>query len=222
MVRICIRMLRISIVRRVWICIRMVATIFNVRICIRMLRISFEWLESLFNGSNLDSNASNLVWMVRICIPMVQILLNICIRMLRILLEGLEFALEWFKSLLTGSNLHSNASNFVRMLRISFECFEFRSNGSNLHSNVSNPLPMVRICIRMFRIPFQWFKFAFYVSNLVSIVWICIWMVRILFDWFEFAFKCFKSLSKGSNLHLIGSNPFRICIRMFWTSFKWF
>ena len=76
-----------------------------------MLRISFEWFgfafecfESLSNGSNLHSNASNPFRMVRICI-----------RMLRISLEGFQFA---------------------------FECFEFGVNASN-------PFRMVRICIRM-------------------------------------------------------------------------
>ena len=95
-------------------------------------------------------------------------------RMLPITFEWFEFG---FESLLSGSNLDSNASNpfrmvqnFIRLLRIpfkgfefGFECFESVSNGSNLESNVSNPFrvvryldlnasnpfQMVRICIRM-------------------------------------------------------------------------
>ena len=72
-----------------------------------MLRIPFEWLEfafqrfqSLSNGSNLNSNASNFFQMVRICI-----------RTLRIPFEWLEFQLECFELL-------SNAS-------IPFDLFEF-------------------------------------------------------------------------------------------------
>ena len=51
--------------------------------------------------------------------------------MLRIPFDWLEFALEWFESIL---------------------------NGSNLDSKASNPFQMVRICIRMPQIPFEWFE----------------------------------------------------------------
>ena len=40
-------------------------------------------------------------------------------------------------------------------LEFAFECFETLSNGSNLHSNASNPVRMIRICIRMLRILFE-------------------------------------------------------------------
>ena len=74
------------------------------------------------------------------------------------------FAFECFDSLLNGLNLHSNASNrfrmvriWIRMVEISFEgfefgleCFEFLSNDSNFDSNFSNLVCMVRIWIRMF------------------------------------------------------------------------
>ena len=74
--------------------------------------------------------------------------------MLRIPFEWLEFAFECFGSLSSGSNLHSNASNPFRMVRIcirmlriplecfkfAFECFESLSNGSNLHSNANDTI----------------------------------------------------------------------------------
>ena len=93
--------------------------------------------------------------------------------MFRIPFEWLEFALEWFESILNGSKLDSKASNpflncsnlvskawylfqivriNIRMLRISFEwfefpfeCFECLSNGSNVRSSASNPFRMVVI-----------------------------------------------------------------------------
>ena len=81
--------------------------------------------------------------------------------MLRIPFEGLGFAFERFESHSNVSNLHSNASNPVQMVRIcirtlripflgleiAFERFESLSNLSNLHSNASYPVRMVRICI---------------------------------------------------------------------------
>ena len=79
--------------------------------------------------------------------------------MLQIPFELLEFAFQRFESLSNGSNLHSNASNifrmvriYIQMIRITFELFEFAfeyfeslSNGSNFHMNASNPFRMVRI-----------------------------------------------------------------------------
>ena len=66
--------------------------------------------------------------------------------MLRIPFDWLEFALEWFESIL---------------------------NGSNLDSKASNPFQMVRICIRMPQIPFEWFEIGFesfeYLSNLSNL-----------------------------------------------------
>ena len=41
-----------------------------------------------------------------------------------------------------------------------FERFKSLSNGSNLHFNASNPFRMVRISIRMLPVPFEWFGFA--------------------------------------------------------------
>ena len=81
--------------------------------------------------------------------------------MVLISLEWLEFAFECFESLSKGSNVHSNASNLVRMVRIctrmlripfewfefAFECFKSLSSALNLDSNASNPFRMVRICI---------------------------------------------------------------------------
>ena len=125
-----------------------------------MLQITFEWVEfglerfeSLSNGSNLHSNASNLFRMIRIWI-----------RILQIPFESFEFAFECFESLSNGLNLGCNSLNFD-------------SKGWNLDLNASNPFQMVQICIRMLRrmgrncsrilrIPLERFKFRFESSNL--------------------------------------------------------
>ena len=114
---------------------------------------AFTCFESLSNGSNLDSNALNPVWMVWICIRIVLIF----IRSFKFAFESFEFAFA--QSLSNGSNLHSNASKGIQMLRITFECLQFHfqcfesvSKGSNLHSNASNPFRKFRLCIRMLRI----------------------------------------------------------------------
>ena len=164
-----------------------------------MLRISFEGYEFGFKcfefGLNGYSNASNLLWIFRICI-----------RMLRIPFECLDFAFEnpfelfkfAFECLSNGWSLHWNASNPF-------------SSSSNLDSNASNPFRVIRILIGMLRM-----------SLWVVQIWIR--MLRIPFGWFEFAIKCFESCSKGSNLHSNAWNLVRmvtICIRMFWIFFEW-
>ena len=156
-------------------------------------------------------------------------MVRICIRMLRILFKPFEFAFEWFESLISGSNLDSNALNpfrmvsiCIRMLRIPFElfefafvCFESLSNGSNfdsnafqMYSNDSNPFRVVRISIRI-----------------VQIVGICIRMFQINFQnlhsnalkgirsirmWLEFVFEMLRIPLQ-----------FRICIRILEIPFKW-
>ena len=81
-------------------------------------RVTFEWLESLSKGSNLDlnalstgsklhSNTSNPFQMVPICIQMV-----------RIPFQWLENELECFNSRSKGLNFYSNASSLVRMVGI--------------------------------------------------------------------------------------------------------
>ena len=76
-----------------------------------LLQILFEWLEFAFkcfesfsSDSNLHSNASNLIWRVRICIRMLWVCLN-------------------------GYNLHSNASIPFEWSELTFESFESLSNG---------------------------------------------------------------------------------------------
>ena len=115
-----------------------------IRICFWMLRtpfecfeFGFESFESLSNGKNLHTNASNLVRRIRIFIWM-----------LWILFEWLEFAFECFEYLSNGLNIHSNASNPFRRLQMCIRMPRIPSNGLNLHSNASNPF-------RMFRIPFE-------------------------------------------------------------------
>ena len=174
---------------------------------------AFEWLESLSNGSNWHSIASNLVRMFRICIRMVRI------------------PFEWFEFAFDGFEFRSNGSNFgiewlehpyrlvqicVRLFWISFESL---SNGSNLHSIASKLFRMLRICIRMVRIPFEWFECTFDCfesrSNLHSngynpcrIVRMCIRLLPMSFEFFAFAFEWLESLSNGSNLHSSASNTF--------------
>ena len=125
MIRICSWVLRITFK----IAFKWLESLFNVRICVRILRIilegfefAFKWLESLFND-------------------------RICIWMVRISFEWFIFAFEWFEFLLTwnGSNLHSNASNSFRMIRICIQMHRRR----------------IRICSWMLRIEFEWLEFAF-------------------------------------------------------------
>ena len=52
------------------------------------------------------------------------------------------------------------ASNTFRIVEFAFECYESLSNVLNLHSNASNPFRMVRMCMRMLRIPFEQLEFA--------------------------------------------------------------
>ena len=125
--------------------------------------------------------------------------------MLPISFECLEFAFECFECFQNGLNLHLNASNTFRMVRIciripfvrhefGFECFESLSNGSNQLSNASNLVRSDGNSIRMLRI------------------------------WLELPFECFESLSNGSNFHSNASNPFRkvmrICIQMLQIPFE--
>ena len=74
------------------------------------------------------------------------------------------------------------------MVKIAFKSLKFGLNGSNLHLNALNPLRLVRICIQMLRVWFEWFEFEFerakFLSNgqnlhsnvsiLVRVVRICI------------------------------------------------
>ena len=157
----------------------------------KWFEFGFEYLESLSNGSNLHSYASNLIRMVQICL-----------RMLRILFEWFKFGFKQLEYLLNGLNLHSNASNpfqmvriCITMVRILFEWLEFVleccSNGSKLHSNGSTP--------------FRMFYLHSNASNSFQTIRICIPMVRMVGIWLKFAFECFKSHSSGLNLHSNGA-----------------
>ena len=167
-----------------------------------LLQILFEWLEFAFkcfewfsSDSNLHSNASNLIWRVRICI-----------RMLWVWFEWLQFAFECFDPFRV-------VRTYIRKLRIPFEwlefpfeCFITLSNGLKLHSNASNPF---RICNQI--------QFALKCFEPRLKVWIWIPMLQIPFEWLEFVVERFKTLSNGSNLHSNALNPFgmvTICIRM--------
>ena len=93
--------------------------------------MAFEWLDSLWNGSNLNSIDSNFVPMILIAF------------------EWFEFAFEWLESLSNCSNLHLVALNLVQMVQIyirmvripvklferALVCFECRSNVSLLPWN---------------------------------------------------------------------------------------
>ena len=110
------------------------------QISFKGFEFAFKCFESLSNGLNFDLNASN---PFRICIQMVRIFirkLRIRIRMFCIPFKWFEFAFEYFERDL-------NASNPFECLEFDFEYFESRSNVSNLHSNALNTVRMVRICI---------------------------------------------------------------------------
>ena len=152
-------------------------------------------------------------------------MVRICIWMLWIPFEWLEFELECFETLSTGSNFHLNASNpfqmariCIRMLAITFECFPMQIRTvqkifkafkckfepferdlkhSNGNSNHSKGIRRIWIQIRTIRMGFEAFECKFDAMNPFRIVRICIWMLRIPFEWLEFAFQRFESLSNG-------------------------
>ena len=95
------------------------------RIPLEWLQFAFECLIFVTNGSNLHSNASNLhsnalnpFQIVRYWLSNLIRMARICIRMLRIPFEWFEFAFEFFLSGSKGSNLHLNASKFVRLVAV--------------------------------------------------------------------------------------------------------
>ena len=53
-----------------------------------------------------------------------------------------------------------------------FQCVELGSNGSNLHWNALNPFRMVRIHIRMRRISFEGFEFICIGMLLIRFEWL--------------------------------------------------
>ena len=132
-----------------------------------------------------------------------------CIQMLPISFKWLRFSLKWLESLWNASNiafeslsnvwnLHSNASNLIRMVQIRFRTVRIPLECSNSHSNDSNPC---------FEFAFEWLESSSYGSNMhsnasnhIRMAGICIRIVRICFEWFEFALECFESRSNGSNL----------------------
>ena len=159
-----------------------------VRSCIWIIRMPFEcikfaleWLESISNGLNMYSNASNHIRLARFCIQRV-----------RIHFESFKFALECFKSRSNGSNLHSNNSNPMWIIKFAFEWLESLLNGSIFHS-------MLLILLEWFEFGFKWLEsfsktlnMLLNASNLVRVVRICI---RMLFEWCKFTIECFESCS---------------------------
>ena len=169
----------------------------------------------------------------------------ICRWMHQILFEWLGFGFDCFKSRSKGSNLHLNATNLFRIVRIciwTLEHFESLLNDTNLHLNALNPFQMVRICNGMLWILFKRLEFAFEWFNFVSI-----FILRLLmpFEWFTLDSNasnpfqmiriCFQLVwtyiwmlrtgSNGYNLQLNVSNSFRmvrICIWLLRISFKVF
>ena len=84
-----------------------------------------------------------------------------------------------------GSNLHSNASNPFRMVRICISNASNTnalnlSNGSNLNLNALNPFSNVSNLNFNASNPFEWFEFAFE------------FRIRIPFEWFEFEFEMLR------------------------------
>ena len=150
-----------------------------IQISCGMFEFAFKWLESLLNGSNFHSNASNLVWMVRIWFPMA--------RKLEICLWFLWISFEWFES-------RSNSFWIVRA------CHSNTSKDSNHlkpNLNASNLVRMVQIWFRMVGILFKTWNMLSNASNLVKI---CNRMVKIPFQWFKFELICFESRSNDLNL----------------------
>ena len=110
MVRICIRILRISF--------EGFDFAFECFKFVQWFRFSFECFEPLLNGSNLDANASTPFQMVWILHSNPFRMVQIYIQKLRIPFKRFKFGCECFESLSNGSNLDSNASNAFRMVRI--------------------------------------------------------------------------------------------------------
>ena len=155
MVRICIWMLRIPFewLEFVFVCFE----------TFKRFEFAFECFESLSNGSTLHSNASNRFRILSICILILRIpfeWLEFVFEGFETF-KGFEFAFECFEFLSNDSNLNSKIRIPIEWLEFALEYFESLSNASNLHSNASNPFRIVRICIRTLRIPFEWFEFAF-------------------------------------------------------------
>ena len=150
-----------------------------VRISIRMIRIPFEWskfavewFESHSSGSRSRSTSSNF--------------------RVRILFEWLKYALECFKSIgicvrvlqipSKRWNLHSSASNPVRMVGIYIRVLQITLNGWNSHSSTSNPVRMVEIGIQVLWISFKCLEMAFECFAIpFPMVGISIRMFRMLF-----------------------------------------
>ena len=68
--------------------------------------------------------------------------------MLRILFEWLELAFQCLERLFEWLEFAFESLEF-KQLEVAFECFESRSNGWNLHSSASNPVRIVGIGIRV-------------------------------------------------------------------------
>ena len=133
--------------------------------------------------------------------------------MLQISLEGLEFAFEWLESLSMARICIWMLRIPFEWLEFAFKCLKFGLNGSNLHLNAPNSFRMVRIFIRIVPIACD-IAYTNLHSNCVRTVRICIriWipMCRITFEWLEFTFQCVKSRSKREVIILRnGTEQFR-------------
>ena len=141
-----------------------------VRICILVCRILLEWFKFSFECFESLLNGQNWIQMLRIHFEWLKfgfVCLELEFDCFECLSNGTT-AFECFESLLNCSNLHSNASNPFRVVRIVFESFK---SLSNLHSNAFHAFRMVRNCIQMFPI--------------------CVRMLSMPVEWLNFAFECF-------------------------------
>ena len=101
-----------------------------VLILFERLEFAFQCFESLSNGSNLLSNASNLFRMVRIGFEYIESLSNASnpFRIVRIPFEWFEFAFECFESRVVRIWMQMLQITF-ELLEYAFECIESLSSG---------------------------------------------------------------------------------------------
>ena len=113
-----------------------------------MVGILFECLESRSNGWNLDSNPVRMVQkriaVVRIAFEWFKLAFE-CFELAFKCLESRHSSASNPVQMLGIANRMLRIP--FKWLKLAFECFESRSNGWNLHSNAPNAVRIVRIAI---------------------------------------------------------------------------
>ena len=137
----------------------------TIRIQILTIWMRFEPLQWDLKHSNANLNHSNGIRAILIQIQTIRMGLD----GFKFKFESLERDLKDLKPTLNHSNgiQNANSNHWKGIWSIRIECFESHSNSWNLHSNALNPNRIVRICILfiqniwMLRIQFESFEFAF-------------------------------------------------------------